>query len=78
MKTISEYGENRLTRILAGDKNQNPQRFCSLIKSDVKMLMDNYMELSDEIEILLVEENGEFTFEIKAKARRMKTLGIVP
>lgn len=78
MKSISQVGENRLSRILAGDKNQSPERFCELLKSDVKMLMENYAELSGDIEIELEAVNDEFVFVVKCKAVRMKTLGIIP
>ena len=78
MKTISEVGENRLSRILAGDKNQSPERFCSLLKSDIKMLMENYAELSGDVEIELQALDDEFIFVMKCKAIRMKTLGIIP
>lgn len=78
MKTISELGENRLSRILAGDKNQSPERFCSLLKSDVKMLMSNYVELSGDVEVELHSVDDQFVFSISCKATRMKTLGIIP
>lgn len=78
MKSITEVGENRLSRILAGDKNQSPERFCALLKSDIKMLMDNYAELSGDIEIELQAVDDEFLFVVKCKAIRMKTLGTIP
>lgn len=78
MKSISQVGENRLCRILAGDKNQSPERLCEFLKSDIKMLMENYAELCGDIEIELASVNDEFVFDIKCKATRMKTLGIIP
>ena len=78
MKTISQLGENRLSRILAGDKNQSPERFCCLLKSDIKMLMENYVEIEGDVEVELHTLGDEFIFSINCKASRMKTLGIIP
>lgn len=78
MKTISQYGENRLSRILAGDKNQSPERFCAFLKSDIKIVMQNYVELLGDVEVELYSSDENFIFEIKCTATRMKTLGIIP
>lgn len=78
MKTIAEIGESRLSRILAGGKNPSPERFAGLIKSEIRMLMENYVELEGDVEVEILEKDGEFLFEIKATASRMKMLGILP
>jgi hypothetical protein len=78
MKTISELGNNRLCRILAGDKNQSPERLCALVKSDIKMLLNNYAELDGDVEVELCSDGQQFLFVITCKANRMKTLGIIP
>ena len=75
---ISEVGNNRLSRILAGDKNQSPERFCGLLKSDIKMLLENYVELEGDVDIELSSDGKEFLFVITCKAHRMKMLGIIP
>lgn len=78
MKNISDLGQNRLSRILAGDKNQSPERFCSLIKSDLKTLLNHYVELSGNVSVSLQQINDEFVFFVSFKASRMKNLGIIP
>lgn len=78
MKNISDLGQNRLTRILAGDKNQSPERFCSLIKSDLKNLLNHYVELNGDVSVSLQQLEDEFVFFVSFKAIRMKNLGIIP
>jgi septum formation topological specificity factor MinE len=78
MKTILNIGQNRLTRILAGDKNQSPEKFCSLIKSDLKALLAHYLEVDEEINVHMQTIGDEFVFFISFKAVRMKSLGIIP
>lgn len=78
MKKIIEVGENRLSRILAGDKNQNPERYCTLISSDLKLLLSNYAELTGDVEVEIYEDDGEFKIEMYADAIRMKNLGMLP
>lgn len=78
MRKMIEMGENRLSRILAGDKNLNPDRYCSLVKSDLKILLANYMELNSDVEVEIYEEDGVFKIEMIAEAVRMKNLGSLP
>lgn len=75
---ISDVGDHRLVRILAGDKGQNPEKICSLMSSDLKKLLNCYAELEGDVEVEMIEEGGLFYLEIKAKANRMKGLGILP
>lgn len=75
---IADYGDNRLVRILAGDKGQNPEKICSLLSSDLKILLQSYAELEGDVEVELIEEDGVFFLDIKAKANRMKSLGMLP
>ena len=75
---ISEVGDHRLVRILAGDKGQNPDKICTLLSSDIKNLLSCYAELEGDVQVEMTEQNGEFYFEIKAKANRMKGIGILP
>lgn len=75
---INDVGDNRLVRILAGDKRQNPQKICSLLSSDLKVLLESYAELDGDVEVELLCEDGTFYLDIKAKANRMKSLGVLP
>lgn len=78
MKKLVSIGENRLSKILATDKNLNPERYISLLKSDVKSLFSNYMQLEGEVDVEIYEEDGEFKIEVFASASRMKNLGMLP
>lgn len=75
---ISDVGDHRLVRILAGDKGQNPDKVCQLMSSDIKKLLTCYAELEGDVEVEMIEQDGQFYFEIKAKANRMKAIGILP
>ena len=75
---ISDIGDYRLMRILAGDKGQHPDKICSLMSSDIKKVLEGYAELEGDVEVEMIEDNGIFSFEIKAKATRMKGVGILP
>ena len=37
---ISDIGDYRLMRILAGDKGQHPDKICSLMSSDIKKVLE--------------------------------------
>lgn len=75
---FSEFGDNRLVKILAGDKGQNPEKFCSLLSSDLKVLLQSYAEIDGEVEVELVSQGDGYYLNIKAKAERMKSLGVLP
>ena len=75
---ISDVGDNRLVRILAGDKGQNPDKICSLMACDIKKVLDCYIEVDGEVEVEMTQVNEEFYFLIKAKTSRLKTVGILP
>ena len=75
---ISDVGDHRLVRILAGDKGQNPDKICCMMSSDLKKLLNSYAELEGDVEVEMIEENGLFYLEIKAKANRLKAVGILP
>ena len=75
---IADVGDHRLVRILAGDKGQNPEKICSLLSSDLKKLLQCYAELDGDVEVELIQEDGMFYLDIKAKANRMKSLGVLP
>lgn len=74
---ISDIGDNRLVRILAGDKGQNPDKICNLMASDIKKILECYIELDGDIEIEMTQNDEVFYFDIKAKASRMKCIGIL-
>ena len=69
----------RLKSMLITDKVNVPNELCSLIKSDVYVLLANYMELKPENIIVdqAIEDNG-FCVTIKARTDRLKQFGALP
>lgn len=79
MKINNNVELMRLKSMLISDKVSAPSELCSLIKSDVYVLLANYMELKPE-NILVdqtIEDNG-FCINIKAKTERLKQFGALP
>ena len=69
----------RLKTILATDKSQDPQKIKHIIESDIEMVLRNYVEL-DELGVecdIDVDLDG-IHFNIYARARRTKTIGMLP
>lgn len=79
MKNVNNIEFLRLKSMLISDKVNVPNELCSLIKSDVYVLLANYMELKPENVIVdqTIEENG-FCITIKAKTDRLKQFGALP
>ena len=74
MYNIAKLGEIRLQNVLLKDKQQNPKVILNMLKSDLKNLLENYMEiatLNADIEI----ENGFYKLKVEANARQIKTIG---
>ena len=51
MQKLAEIGSDRLVNVLVKDKNINPQKTLSILKSEITSLLESYLELDDEIEI---------------------------
>ena len=76
----SKMGIEKLKKVLVSDKHLNPSLINEVLKSDVYNLLLNYMELSesDIITKIEIDEKGDYIFRCKAKATRLKTIGILP
>lgn len=79
MKINSNIELMRLKSMLISDKVSVPNELCSIIKSDVYILLLNYMELKPENIIVsqTIEESG-FCITIKARTDRLKQFGALP
>lgn len=77
MPTIAEIGTHRLIDVLVKDKNKSPAKAISILKSEITALLNCYMELDDEVKVLVEEERGRLSFKISATAIRMKDFGVL-
>jgi len=70
---------NRLKSMLICDKINVPNELCSLIKSDVYILLSNYLELiPDNVTVDEEVSDSGFIVQIKAKTNRIKQFGNLP
>lgn len=74
---IAQIGEMRLEKVLLRDKRENPQKVCSLLKSEIGGILKNYMEVSSLcIEFDIV--GGEYVLTLQAKAKHLKNINALP
>lgn len=76
MFTIADMGSKRLEKVLVKDKTEDPKKLAEIIKSDIYILLQNYMELKNLDVNFDVDIEG-YTLNIKAEAKRIKTFGIL-
>lgn len=78
MRTIAEIGTGRLKTVLVGDKSKDPSKLVSVLKSEIKNVLADYLELNEEIEISILSEENSIRIDLSAKAFRIKEYGILP
>ena len=75
--TIAQIGENRLKKVLIEDKQNNPEKMCEVLKSDIYNVAKCYIEQP----VVTVEakqgENDEINFDIVIKSNRIKAIGVL-
>lgn len=66
--------ENRLKTMLAGDKQENPQRIERVLKSEILYVLKNYFEIcSEDLNVeILVNEQGRYELNIHGLSRAIK------
>ncbi|MCL1901970.1 MAG: hypothetical protein FWG51_06220 [Firmicutes bacterium] len=70
---------NRLKSMIICDKINIPNELCSLIKSDVYIMLSNYLDLiPDNVTVDQSIEDSGFIIQIKAKTNRIKPFGNLP
>lgn len=74
--SIAQIGQNRLKRVLIEDKQNNPQKLCEVLKSDIKNVADCYVEDAN-IEIQANQSEEGVVFNIKIKCARVKSFGVL-
>ena len=76
MNSVAEIGGARLEKVLLKDKKQNPKLILELVKSEIATLLENYMELV-EVNADIEFEGGFYELKVSAKARQIKTIGML-
>ena len=74
--SIAQIGQNRLKRVLINDKQNNPQKVCEVLKSDINAVADSYLE-NPYIEIESHQTDDGVVFEVIIKCTRVKSLGVL-
>lgn len=74
MENMQLICENRLKNILLKDKNDNPFQIINVLKSDLMLLLSNYMDIkSDLIDVdISVLENGSYKLIVEAYSKRLR------
>ena len=68
--------QERLRSVLVSDKEENPNKILSVLKSDVLNVLKQYMEISGEdlsVDVT-INQFGQFVFSANATSRRLKNL----
>ncbi len=79
-KYITTNALERVKSALSTDKHFKPDKFAEIIKLEIYNLLTEYADIkSDDFEVIInVNEFGEYDINIKALARKLKIVGIVP
>ena len=79
MDTIQAYCEQRLQKILIRDKENNPQRVSSVLRSEILYVLKNYLELIDnDIDIVItITKNGRYRINIQSDFRNIKSISYI-
>ncbi|MEG1499597.1 MAG: hypothetical protein RR400_00785 [Clostridia bacterium] len=79
IKSVLNNNIERLKNVLVEDKKKNPEKVLSIINSDVRNAIENYVELFDDgiKSDFFIDENG-VNIIIKIKGQRMKEIGFLP
>ena len=74
MESLQLICENRLKNVLQRDKNENPLHILSVLKSDMLLLLSNYMDIkADSLDIdICVLENGTYKLLIEGYSKRLR------
>ena len=62
----------RIERVLMQDKSERPQSLLPALKSDVRDILRQYVELNQDITLEVQESDGEYNIIMVAKATRFK------
>lgn len=73
---IAQIGEMRLEKVLLKDKKDNPKIILEMLKSDLKSLFQNYMEI-DGINLGFDIDDKVYKLNITATATRIKSFGVI-
>ena len=68
----------RLKSVILADKTAHDTNFLGVLKSDLAVLLGNYLDLKSAPQAVLeVDERGTYVLSITAEAERVKTLSIL-
>ena len=75
-KQMQVYCEDRLKKVLVKDKSENPTYILNVLKSDLLVLLNNYMEiLPENLDInICVTENGIYKIFLEGFSKRIKVI----
>lgn len=74
--SIAQIGENRLKKVLVGNKENSPEKLTNVLKSDFTNVAICYMEdPSVQVEALQCDEG--VVFNVKIIAKRVKSVGVL-
>lgn len=73
LNNLNEVCVSRLKTVLLMDKNENPQKIKNVIKSEIKNILKNYMELDDlDFDLsLFVNKVGLYELNIHCLSKRI-------
>lgn len=74
--SIAQIGENRLKRVLVEGKQNNPQRLCEVLKSDILDVAKCYLDEA-KIEIEPTQSEDGVIFNVVIKCSRVKSFGVL-
>lgn len=74
--TIAQIGENRLKKVLVGDKENNPEKLKDVLLSDIQNIANCYLDdVSTKVEAIQTDDGVIFNVVIKCK--RVKSIGVL-
>lgn len=76
MQTLADITTSRLENVLSRDKKMLNENLCTLLKSDLFSLLENYFNIQS-LTLNLTTSNGGFGIQIFCHATQAKNIGFM-
>ena len=70
--------EDRLMSMVGRDNSSSPENIRLILQSEIRKVVKDYIELSDEIRVRYKYFEEEIVFMIEMRANRIKPFGYMP
>ncbi len=74
--SIAQIGENRLKKVLVADKENNPEKLCDVLSSDILNVAKCYL-CDAQTKVTAIQSDDGVIFNVVIKCKRVKSVGVL-